>query len=34
MMLKGAHLHEDDERWTRIADKTMDKDKLLKLLTS
>ena len=34
IMLKGAHLHEDEERRTRLADKSMDKDKLLKLLTS
>ncbi|TBU40170.1 hypothetical protein BD309DRAFT_1003254 [Dichomitus squalens] len=34
IMVKGTHLHEDEERRTRLADKSMDKDKLLELLTA
>ena len=33
IMLKGAHLHEDEERRTRLASKSMDSDKLVDLLT-
>ena len=33
IMLKGAHLHEDEERRTRLASKSMDSDKLVGLLT-
>ncbi|KAI0696675.1 hypothetical protein C8T65DRAFT_583280 [Cerioporus squamosus] len=33
IMMKGAHLHEDEERRTRLASKSMDSDKLVKLLT-
>ncbi|KAH9855961.1 hypothetical protein C2E23DRAFT_901267 [Lenzites betulinus] len=34
IMLKGAHLHEDEERGARLASKSMDSDKLLSLLSS
>ena len=33
IMMKGAHLHEDEERRTRLASKSMDSDKLVGLLT-
>ncbi|EMD33161.1 hypothetical protein CERSUDRAFT_118223 [Gelatoporia subvermispora B] len=33
IMIKGAHLHEDEERRTRLASKSMDSDKLLSLLS-
>ena len=32
-MIKGAHLHEDEERRTRLASKSMDQDKLVALLS-
>ena len=32
-MIKGAHLHEDEERRTRLTSKSMDQDKLVALLT-
>ena len=34
IMLKGAHLHKDEERMTRLASKSMDQDKLLQLVSS
>ena len=34
LMLKGAHLHEDEERRTRLASKSMDSDKLVSKLQS
>ncbi|KAI1791200.1 ARM repeat-containing protein [Ganoderma leucocontextum] len=33
IMIKGAHLHEDEERRTRLASKSMDSDKLVALLS-
>ncbi|KAH9942185.1 uncharacterized protein BXZ73DRAFT_87857 [Epithele typhae] len=34
IMLKGAHLHEDEERRTRLVGKSMDSEKLVSLLLS
>ncbi|KAL7277807.1 hypothetical protein ACG7TL_008751 [Trametes sanguinea] len=34
LMLKGAHLHEDEERRARLTSKSMDSEKLVSLLTS
>ncbi|KAI0368980.1 hypothetical protein BV20DRAFT_997562 [Pilatotrama ljubarskyi] len=34
IMMKGAHLHEDEERRARLTGKSMDSDKLLSLLSS
>ncbi|KAI0359607.1 hypothetical protein OH77DRAFT_1472942 [Trametes cingulata] len=34
MMMKGAHLHEDEERRARLTGKSMDSDKLVSLLSS
>ncbi len=33
-MIKGAHLHEDEERRTRLASKSIDSDKLVAMLQS
>ncbi|KAL1938534.1 hypothetical protein VTO73DRAFT_11557 [Trametes versicolor] len=34
IMMKGAHLHEDEERCARLTGKSMDSDKLVSLLSS
>ncbi|OJT05463.1 hypothetical protein TRAPUB_1054 [Trametes pubescens] len=34
IMMKGAHLHEDEERRARLTGKSMDSDKLVSLLSS